>query len=185
MHISQVIKTIFPVDRTNSSDEWYTPEVIMIPVRKVLQTIDLDPCSCEEANKVVKAAKIYTKEQDGLSKHWQGKVWLNPPRGTDERISVQEIWVKRLLQYYKAGNIPEAIFIVRAVIGYHWFNAVWDVCPNVCFLRKRPTFYRGLRGVEAGQDQITGAVFYLGDNIPLFQRVFKPYGKTFGVDSYK
>ena len=31
------------------------------------------------ANQTVKAKVFYTKDDDGLSKEWWGRVWLNPP----------------------------------------------------------------------------------------------------------
>ena len=185
MSASQVIRAIFPVDRSRTSDEWYTPNDIMILVRQVLKTISLDPCSSVEANKVVKAKKFYTIEDDGLSKDWYGKVWMNPPRGIDERISIQSVWCERLVNEYIQGNVTEALFIIRAVIGYDWFENIWNKCPNVCFLSKRPQYYRGSVGNIAGADQITGAIFYLGNNVKKFQKVFKGRGHIFDGLSYR
>lgn len=183
--VSQVIKAAFPADRTYSSDEWYTPENIMISVRAVLGQIELDPCSCGEANKIVRARKFYTLESDGLSKNWKGKVWLNPPRGIDERVSVQSIWCKRLLAHYHREEVPEAMFIIRNCLGYHWFNEIVDRCPDVCFLRERPAYYRGFVSAQGGQDQLTGVVFYLGKNVKRFQEIFSPVGYVFDQDSYR
>lgn len=58
----------------NSTDEWYTPEEIL----DALGPFDLDPCA-----PVVPlwqtAATMYNKNDNGLSKPWFGRVWLNPP----------------------------------------------------------------------------------------------------------
>ena len=56
----------------NTGDfEWYTPLRIIEPARRVLGEIDLDPASCEAANRVVKATRIFTESDDGLTQKWE------------------------------------------------------------------------------------------------------------------
>lgn len=58
----------------NPSDEWYTPKEII----ELLGGFDLDPCA--PMNPLWATAKeMYNKQDDGLSKEWFGRVWLNPP----------------------------------------------------------------------------------------------------------
>ena len=45
---------------SNESNEWYTPEWVCNKVREVMGSIELDPASCEYANKFVKADNYYT-----------------------------------------------------------------------------------------------------------------------------
>ncbi len=158
----------------------------MESVRAVMGYVDLDPASCLEANKVVKAKRFYTIRDDGLSKNWRAEnVWLNPPRGTEERVSVQSIWSRRLIAHYRRKEIKkEAMFIVRAVIGYIWFEDIWNLCPNICLLSKRPAYYRGFVGAPSNEDQITGAIFYLGENPKNFQKMFTNLGRVFDKYSY-
>ena len=66
---------------SSESAEWFTPKRYIEAAREVLGTIELDPASCEEANRIVKADNFFTEEDDGLKKHWAGKVWMNPPYG--------------------------------------------------------------------------------------------------------
>jgi hypothetical protein len=54
----------------------------MEDVRKVFPRIDLDPFSCEEANKIIGAETILTKEDDAFNTPWPSAeyVFINPPR---------------------------------------------------------------------------------------------------------
>ena len=61
------------------SAEWRTPPHIVELARELLGAIDLDPASSDEAQKVVAADTYYTKERDGLSHTWSGRVFMNPP----------------------------------------------------------------------------------------------------------
>lgn len=63
---------IHPQTKPKPSDEYYTPLEIVRPLGK----FDLDPCGVRGHET---ADIIYTKEDDGLSKQWIGRVWLNPP----------------------------------------------------------------------------------------------------------
>ncbi|KAA6302803.1 MAG: hypothetical protein EZS26_000973 [Candidatus Ordinivivax streblomastigis] len=57
-----------------STDEWYTPPSIFERLGK----FDLDPCA--PVTPMWKIAKTnYNIIDDGLTKDWVGRVWLNPP----------------------------------------------------------------------------------------------------------
>src|SRR5258706_12167748 len=66
---------------TSGSEEWYTPPHVITLARTVLQVIDLDPASCEQANQIVQAQQFFAASQDGLVQEWSGTIWLNPPYG--------------------------------------------------------------------------------------------------------
>jgi hypothetical protein len=69
---------------SSESSEHYTPASIVESARVTLDVIDLDPASCEEANGWIKARNIYTREDDGYTKPWFGRVFLNPPGGLSD-----------------------------------------------------------------------------------------------------
>lgn len=58
----------------NTSNEWYTPPSIFTK----LGPFDLDPCAA--VNPIWKIGTVnYNRNDDGLSREWKGRVWLNPP----------------------------------------------------------------------------------------------------------
>jgi len=109
-----------------NNDEWLTPPYIFLG----LGPFDLDPCS-----PVVRpwpiAKKHYTKEDDGLSKEWEGRVWCNPPYGREA-----EKWLKRLCEH---GNGIALIFARTETEMF--FRYVWEKASAVLFIRGRLIFY--------------------------------------------
>ena len=60
-------------------DEWLTPPHILSALGK----FDLDPCA-SVARPWGTAAVHYTREDNGLTKPWLGRVWCNPPYGREQ-----------------------------------------------------------------------------------------------------
>lgn len=75
----------------HKSVEWYTPAWIFEAMG--LQ-FDLDPSSPHDAETFVPAATKYTVFDDGLSKPWFGRVWLNPPYSAKTGH-----WVRRMIDH--------------------------------------------------------------------------------------
>lgn len=90
-----------PLVQDSGTQEYYTDALIIELAREVLGQIDLDPASNHIANITVQAATYFTREDDGLSREWHGKVWLNHP------FSKGELPCARYLKdtkYHKKGD---------------------------------------------------------------------------------
>lgn len=126
------------------TDEWFTPAALLDLARTLLETIDLDPASCAEANQRVRAARYITRAEDGLGQDWSGRVWLNPPYGRGG----QELWSRKLMSCYYAGSVTEALLLVNAQTSERWFQPLWGF--PLCFIRGRVRFERpdGTRGMS-------------------------------------
>lgn len=157
----------------STNNEWYTPAPYIEAVREVLGGIDTDPASNPFANQTIRATTYYTAEQDGFSKPWAGRVFLNPPYGFgDDNESNQARWSKRLIEQFQSGITTEAILLVNAVPGNKWFAPLWNY--TICFPDHRIRFYN--EAVEAGQPTHSNAFIYFGPNRDTFARVFARFG---------
>jgi ParB-like chromosome segregation protein Spo0J len=161
---------------SSESKEYYTPPQYIEAARQVMGDIDLDPASNERAQEWINAGTFYTAGDDGLSQSWHGRVWLNPPYGTDKGQSNQGTWAQRLIEEYQAGNVTEGILLVKAALGYNWFEDLWIDWP-VCFARERLSFIKA-DGSSDGQSKMGTAFFYLGSNTKRFHEVFRSFGRV-------
>jgi len=108
------------------SDTWLTPPEIITS----LGEFDLDPCAAENMPWIT-AHRMVTKQEDGLSIFWHGRVWLNPPYS---REAVK--WLQRLKEH---GN---GIALIFARTETKWFfENVWRGASGILFLKGRIHFY--------------------------------------------
>jgi ParB family chromosome partitioning protein len=153
---------------SSNSNEWYTPAVYIAPVRATLGQIDLDPASCALANTVVKADRFYTEADDGLTKPWSGRVFLNPPYA---RLGPR--FVKKLIAEYESGNVTEAVLLVNShCTDSRWFKPLFTY--PLCFTDHRSKFWNqdGIGGAPTH-----GSVFvYFGTNADKFEEHFEQFG---------
>jgi len=169
---------------SHESKEYYTPPVYVEAAREVMGGIDLDPASCEAAQERVMARRYFTVADDGLTQQWAGRVWLNPPYSKTDGKSNQELWSTKLIAEYESGNVSEAVLLVKAALGYKWFEALWYDWP-VCFVRERLSFIRS-DGSNEGQSKQGTALLYLGSDVDTFGQVFSKFGRVIlPKDGYK
>lgn len=127
------------VQHQSSTNEAYTPPEVVEAARLTMGGIDLDPFSCREANKIVKATRYF--HRGALDKPWDNeapnqpagitsrasRVFCNPPGGTLDRhtllpsirpdgkpgpgySSAAVAWAY-LLNEYLIGNVAQAVFV--------------------------------------------------------------------------
>ncbi len=152
------------------NEEWYTPEKYINMARAVMNGIDLDPASCEFAQKVVQASKFYTKEDDGLEQQWSGRVWINPPYSK----GLIDKFVEKVCAEYQLGDVDEAVVMVHNSADTEWFRKLGEVADRLCLTHGRISCYA--EG-EASNSPVSGhAFFYFGPNSGRFKNIFESIG---------
>lgn len=143
---------------------WYTPPHIAEIARQVMGTIDLDPCSCEEANRVIQARRYYSVErgENGLSLPWKAEVlWLNPPYGA------VALWADKLIEAVDGGSVQDAMVLTNNCTDTEWWHKLADKALSVCFLRGRLKFWGPLQRSNSPTQGQT--MFYFANNRGAYQ----------------
>ena len=106
--------------------EWLTPPELVIKLGK----FDLDPCTPVKPPFV--HAKInFNLNDNGLSKEWFGRVYMNPPYGKG-----MEIWMEKL----KIHGNGSALIFARTETKL-FFNHIWNDAHAILFVKGRIKFY--------------------------------------------
>ena len=159
---------------SRTTTEWYTPPWLIELAKEVLGAFELDPASAPMPQTWIQASRFYTKEENGLSLPWHGRVWLNPP------FDNSAIWARVLINEYLAGNVHSAILLINSNLGYKWYEEIWEkwLC---CCLRERVAFVNetGWSGAAAKRAQ---TIVYLGQDKRKFAMTFAKYGRIIQPD---
>jgi len=160
---------ITDIHHDSGNVEWFTPVEIIEAARRTMGSIDLDPFSCEEANKAVRAWRIFTKETDGLAQEWFGRVWMNHPFGK----TTNGPCIQKAVNEFSFGPVRQLCCITYASTTERWFRPLMQF-PQ-CFLHKR-TAFRTPEGVIVKGATKGCAVTYMGSNVDRFAAEFAPFG---------
>lgn len=92
---------LFGVEQTErTSDDYYTPAHVFAALGL---EFDLDVCAPPDGPPCVPAERWFTKEDDGLSQPWSGRVWMNPP------YSHATPWVRKFITHrHGVALLPHA-----------------------------------------------------------------------------
>jgi hypothetical protein len=153
-----------------NTEEWYTPPAIVERVRAVLGSITLDPASDPIPQAWIRAERYFTQADEGLSKEWAGRVFLNPPYNGSSAE-----WAAKLIVEYGAGRVEQAVMLVNSAHGYKWYESLWTSFP-VCCLRDRLRFIKP-NGEPGGQAKKGQTLIYFGRDVERFARVFEDLGR--------
>ena len=114
--------------------EWLTPPDLV----KKLGIFDLDPCSPVNAP-FLHATTNFTIEDNGLTKEWFGRVYLNPPYGKG-----MDLWIEKLKKH---GNGITLIFARTETKCF--FEHIWNDADGILFVKGRIKFYH-VSGIQGG-----------------------------------
>ena len=190
------------VNQNSGCVEWYTPKWITDLCAELMGGIDLDPASCEVANKFVGAKNFYTKEDDGLHKDWFGNVFMNHPFGKPEvackrsksepskflcnkercksrgyhnesYVPGNADWINKLVNEYENDHFRRGCALTFASTSEGWFKPLYQF-PH-CWLYDRVNF------IDASGNEIKGApkgcvISFPGIEIQKIHKLFSKYG---------
>jgi phage N-6-adenine-methyltransferase len=114
----------------NKTVDWYTPQWVFDALDL---KFDLDPCAPKGGVPWIPAAQHYSLPDDGLKEPWHGRIWLNPPYGTQTKK-----WLKRLDEH---GN---GVALVFARTDCQWFHQHVVNASAILLLSGRISFVDGL-----------------------------------------
>lgn len=105
---------------------WLTPPHIV----QALGDFDLDPCGAP-GWELAKKTLLLENGDDGLRDPWFGRVWLNPPYGTEA-----DAWLELLAEHGRGTALIFARTETRS-----FFTQVWEKATALLFLKGRLFFH--------------------------------------------
>lgn len=115
---------------SSNTPEWATPQSFFDALNREF-SFTLDPCSTHEN---AKCEKHYTKEDDGLTKSWEGEsVFCNPPYGRE-----LPKWVKKCYEESQKGALVVMLIPARTDTG--WFHDYIYGKAEIRFIKGRLRF---------------------------------------------
>ena len=122
----------------------------------MLGRVDLDPCASGDGPITVPATTRSTEADDGLTREWARRVYMNPPYGRAIKA-----WVRKLLEEERAGRVTAAVALVPGGPGSEWWEALGDAADALCLSSGRLRFLTAT-GARGGAP-FPSAVFFFGE----------------------
>lgn len=129
-------RTYHELVTSSVSLDWITPRALLEKLYSAIGTFDLDPCSpCRGRRAPVRARMRFTPEDDGLSLPWYGRVFVNPPYGTEIRR-----WVAKAHEEVAVGQARVVIALLPVRSSTLWWHTYVVGRADVLMLRGKLTF---------------------------------------------
>ena len=148
----------------NLNTEYYTPAWLIEGCLNAagIDQFDLDPASCPEANEIVNAKRIFTKEDDALSRPWREhesekiNVWCNPPYTNNTRG--ENLLNRFATKFLEEGVLSrgKCFFLCPFSDKAEHFRELnpFASCIYVCSREGKPLKFRRPECVPKGKDRI-------------------------------
>lgn len=107
------------------TNRWLTPKWIV----ESLGEFDLDPCGAP-GHVLAKETYQIDDGQDGLILPWSGRIWLNPPYGSESQPFLKKM----------AAHNNGVAFIFARTETKSFFDYVWGSASAILFLKGRVKF---------------------------------------------
>lgn len=111
-----------------SSDHWATPPDVIAALECEFGGFDLDPCCRAET---AKAPRFYVEADNGLSKPWPGKVFLNPP------YSKPAPWLEKAISETAKGIASLVVALLPVRTDTRWFHNLVKEHSEIRFIQGR------------------------------------------------
>lgn len=117
---------------SSNTDEWYTPQPFFDALNNEFH-FTLDACATPDN---AKCPQFYTRQDDALLQDWHGRVWMNPPYGSEIPK-----WIRKA--YRESQRTAEVVVcLLPARTDTAWWH---DYCAkagpeNIRFVRGRIKF---------------------------------------------
>jgi len=115
---------------SSATDEWETPQKLFDELNESYRFI-LDVCATAENTK---CENFYTKEDNGLTKDWKGRCWMNPPYGRNIKY-----WVKKAYESAR-DNGAIVVCLLPSRTDTAWWHDYVLPYGEVTFIRGRLKF---------------------------------------------
>ncbi len=135
-----------------ASDEWATPGWLADALACEFGPFDLDPAASASN---AKAPRFWTREDDGLSQPWKGRVFLNPPYGPQLTR-----WLAKARAEVSSGNADLVVALVPVRTGTRWWAEATRDAALVRYLPARVKF--GSTDAPQGAPGFDSAVLVFG-----------------------
>ncbi len=159
--------------------EWYTPSWVIEKCRIVMGSIDLDPFSCEEANRIVNAKQYYDVNHDALFGDWDqvGTMFANPPYAN----TIINQCCYKITEQYVRQRFDVGMVLVNNATETSWFHELMSFSTHMVVFRRRLSFTNPL--IEKPKPNTRGQILFLmnrHDKYPSCQDMYLRLLEQFG-----